>query len=349
VVRTANGRGTGIDLDRLVFASQAGGAPWPNATGTAGTQASPATVAPTATVAADGDTSIRVEVSGAHPGTPFWLVLGESLSAGWKATVNGRDVGAARLVDGYANGWRITPGAATLTVQLTWTPQRIVRIALGLSAAAVVATLALLLVTTLRRRRAAAPGAPPDGPDAGAGGPDLPIADPLRGAGARVPARLAAPIALAVGLGATVVVNPAAGTVVAMLTLVALVTTRGRLLLRIAPPLCLAGSALYVLEVVGRYSLPSSGSWVANFTRVATLSWLAVLLLTADLVVTAATGRAARRAGTAATGGEPADPVAEPSAANPTAADPTAADPTAADPAAAKPFGPVGPRLPRDG
>ena len=37
---------------------------------------------------------------------PSWLVLGQSFSEGWRAKCDGRDLGAPRPIDGYANGWR---------------------------------------------------------------------------------------------------------------------------------------------------------------------------------------------------------------------------------------------------
>ena len=44
---------------------------------------------------------------------PFWLVFGESLDEGWHLRVNGKDQGPATLVNGYAHGWLVNPGAKT--------------------------------------------------------------------------------------------------------------------------------------------------------------------------------------------------------------------------------------------
>ena len=65
----------------------------------------------------DGRTNKELRISGAEPGVPFWLVLGESNSKGWKATVannvgsvlSGPGAGRSTLVDGYANGWLVVP------------------------------------------------------------------------------------------------------------------------------------------------------------------------------------------------------------------------------------------------
>jgi hypothetical protein len=164
VLRSAPGSRTGLDLDRLILASNAGGGPsaiTPSgevvdaAAATASTRAA-AAAAPTVSVEKSGDTSYTLKVTGARAGSPFWLVLGESLSAGWKATVGSTSLGAPRLVDGYANGWQVTPSASAFTVHVVWTPQRVVWGALALSGVAIPAAVLVELVTWpgLRRRRA---------------------------------------------------------------------------------------------------------------------------------------------------------------------------------------------------
>ncbi|MCM3924418.1 alpha-(1-_3)-arabinofuranosyltransferase family protein, partial [Frankia sp. AiPs1] len=366
VVKTGDGAKLGVDIDRLLLASDAGGGPWlgagdtgsptaapgtagtptpgtpatgapatgtppaagtgavggGSATGSAGPAAAGGTVAgtsaagaaaatgaaPRITVQSSAATSFTAQVTGAQPGTPFWLVLGESLSRGWKATVNGADAGQPRLVDGYANGWRINPTAAAFTVTLTWAPQQIVRYSLVLSAVTVVFFLALLLITTrrVRRRRTATAGA-------GGPGPDLPTVDPWSIRPARIDWRTAAYAAVGAGLLATVLVSVAAGIVVALATAIALLAPRGRWLTRIGPAVCLAISALYVLEVQARHSLPTNGDWVEAFGRVATVSWLTVLLLASDQLVAMLQGR--RRAAAGPSG----PPLAGPSGTEPTA------------------------------
>jgi len=240
-------------------------------------------------------------VTGAKPGTPFWLVLGQSLSAGWHAKIDDNiDLAAPRLVDGYANGWRITPAATSFKVQLTWVPQRVVYAALTVSVVAAVLCLALLGVTRRPRRRA--------GQATGSGAPpaveELPALDgPLAGTARLGPL----PIGLLV-LGTLVVgamiANPLAGAVTAVATLVAAVVPRGRVLLRLATVGALLASAGYVLQVQARYALPVNGDWVAQLSKVATLSWLSVLFLGADCALALLHLRASRRGGTPA-GGAP--------------------------------------------
>ncbi|MCM3882648.1 alpha-(1-_3)-arabinofuranosyltransferase family protein [Frankia sp. R82] len=290
VVRTGDGAGLGLDLDRLLFASDSGGGPWLGA-GDTGAETDGQSVTapqgaaePQVSVQSTTATSYRATVTGASPGTPFWLVLGQSLSPGWHATVNGSDAGAPRLIDGYANGWRIAPTASTFTVTITWAPQRIVRYCLVLSAVTIVFFLALLVITTRRRQRR--------GLDTRPSRPDLPTLDPWQAeTSGRVELRTA--LAAAVGAGAlsTLLVSLPAGLVVACATMVALLVPRGRWLTRIGPAVCLGVSALYVLEVQDRHALPTNGDWVSSFGRVAMVSWLTVLLLAADQLVTVLQGR----------------------------------------------------------
>ena len=57
-------------------------------------------------------------------------------------------------------------------------------------------------------------------------------------------------------------------------------------------------------QVQVRYDLPSNGTWVASFHKVATLSWITVALLVADVGVAWVRRRAAAAARTDGTAGE---------------------------------------------
>ncbi len=297
VLRTAAGMGTGYDLDRLILASEPGGRPSPvtadgsiatmradTSTDTpagspAATAPAPAAPAPTVAVTHSGDTSLALTITGARAGQPFWLVLGESLSAGWKATSNGTDFGKPQLLDGYANGWRITPGATDFRVDLTWAPQRLVWRALAVSGTALVASVALLIVTARRRRRSS--GSAPVRPA------DLPSFSGPAPRGPHVPIIVAMPVAGAMALAAYALVNEVASITVGVATLVALAVPHGRFLLRMGPVGLLAVSAGYVIQVQVRHHIPIDGEWVKEFGRVATVSWIAILFLATDVVVTA--------------------------------------------------------------
>jgi hypothetical protein len=270
-VRTTPGVRTGIDVDRLQLGSAAGGAALPadpagelpvaDGSGTPSGQ-------PTVTVAHAGETSFDVHVTGAD--APFWLVLGQSLSAGWKATIGGASLGEAKLVDGYANGWQVNPAARTFDVHLEWTPQKRVWNALGISAVALLICLLLALLPGRRWR--------------------LRETMPVELRGLRESAehrrrwgRLAVAIVLT-GVIVALVVKPLAAPFAMIALLVAVATRRGRLVLRVGAPLCLALTALYVLEVQFRFHLTNSGQWVPAFAKVSTLSWFVVILLLLDAV-----------------------------------------------------------------
>lgn len=118
---TPAGAETGLTIDRLVLSSTADDQPAPVAPRGAPAEEAGARVA----VQRQGDTEVSLTAS--SDGRPFWLVLGQSNSDGWSVTVTGGRAGARQLVDGYANGWLITPDeAGDLAIRLRWEPQRLV-------------------------------------------------------------------------------------------------------------------------------------------------------------------------------------------------------------------------------
>ena len=93
---------------------------------------------------------------------PAWLVLGESYSDAWRASCDGRDLGAPRPVDGYAMGWRVPAGCRTAS--MAFAPDRLVRAGYLVSAPVLLALLALLLFRRPPRGEPAAHEAPADEP-----------------------------------------------------------------------------------------------------------------------------------------------------------------------------------------
>jgi hypothetical protein len=87
---------------------------------------------------------VRVRVSG-----PSWLVLGESFNRGWRATCDGRDLGAPVPMQGYANGWPVPAGCAKAA--FSFAPNRVLAVADVISLVACLALLVLLLVRRPRR------------------------------------------------------------------------------------------------------------------------------------------------------------------------------------------------------
>ena len=158
-MHTAPGLLTTIDVDGLVLRSAAGGAA-SDATGTlvaeaqgatvpasasAAEQAEAASTTPTIEVENEDPSNVKVTVTGAAEGEPFWLVLGQSFNEGWQAVADGETLDAPQLVNGYANGWRMVAPGESFEVQLTFTPQNRVNLALIASGLAAVVAVALLV------------------------------------------------------------------------------------------------------------------------------------------------------------------------------------------------------------
>jgi hypothetical protein len=106
-------------------------------------------------------TGVRVAPSG-----PSWLVLGESYNRGWRAECDGRSLGGPRVVDGFANGWRVGPECRR--VEFHFAPQRAVDAGYWVGGLACLVLAAILL---FRRPRRGEPVEPP---------PDLPVDDARR-------------------------------------------------------------------------------------------------------------------------------------------------------------------------
>jgi len=307
-VVAAPGRDTGIDLDRLLLASEKGGAALPlgslasstpvgtaQGAGPTGTQplanpiarvsSSPAPSSPPVTVLQDGRTSMRLRVDGSAT-APYWLVLGQSHNAGWTAHVSGPglthavSLGSPKLVDGYANGWLIQPTgtAGPLVVTLTWTPQRVVDVALIVSAVSLLACLVVALWPV--RRRWAPVGAEhlmlPARPEMWQ--PWRPDGHPLR-----------MPVAIGIWAVTTalavLVIKPFPGAVVGVLVGIVLLRPRWRALLSVGSVAVLAACILYVLQLQLRYHFPPKIEWPGHFDRIALVPWVAVALLVADSVI----------------------------------------------------------------
>jgi arabinofuranan 3-O-arabinosyltransferase len=272
LLRAAQGKRTGIDLDRLALHAEAGRAP--------GATAAP----PTVEVTRDGRSSMDVEVHGAAE--PFWLVLGQSVNDGWTASVDGGDaLGHSKLIDGYANGWYVDPqGRSDFSVSLEWEPQRGVWLALALSAAFLLLCLGIALVGWWRAREAV-PAVEP----AGAGAPLPELVSPLsfpRGAGRLRPVA-AAFLALGAGVVSAVLVTPLVG--VAVLAVVALALRmgrRGRTVLTLGAVAAFLLAAAYVLaKQAWKGGVGSDFTWPSAFHASHNLAWVAILLLATDVVV----------------------------------------------------------------
>jgi hypothetical protein len=190
----------------------------------------------------------RVEATVEARGEPFWFVLGESANEGWRLEVEGGTPGDRQLVDGFANGWLVSPSSdGPVRVTARWTPQRLVPIGYVISALTIVAC--LLLVLRSRRR-------------------DTPVlADrptlSLRSDDAALPLPWGMGAALGIGLLALAVASPSVAAATVVATLAVALAPRARSAALVAAPAALA---------------------VSRFDQRPQLAWLAVALLVAVVV-----------------------------------------------------------------
>ena len=282
LLETQPGVVTGIDVDQVALASAPGGGPGPDTL-----QAGPAPVdPPPATVAANPSRlTWTTEVTGATQ--PYWVVLGQSLSPGFRATAaDGTDLGPPTLVNGFANGWRVDPAKVgrDTTITITWAPQSIVWVALGLSLVGVLLCL-VLLVWPLRlwAGRPLPAERPADMVPAGI--------SPRRADGAAAAPRAAVPATVAIGLATWVLAGWPVALGVAALTALALMTRRGEVVLRFVGIGLFAAAAAFVVLKQWRNSYIVDFNWMNQFEATHAWSLAAVALLLVDTVVTALRAR----------------------------------------------------------
>ena len=177
----------------------------------------------TGTPKRDARTGVRLDVR-----EPAWLVLAQSYSDAWRASCDGRDLGAPVPVDGFAMGWRVPAGCGR--AEMAFAPDSLVRAGYLVSLPFLLAMLGLVLV-----RRPPEPEPLPD---------ELP--EP---AAARMPAGRAAVLALLAGAVLGFVFAARGAPLIALGTFLilwrgvgvrALVAAAGALLLVAVPVLTLA-------------------------------------------------------------------------------------------------------------
>jgi hypothetical protein len=101
--------------------------------------------------------------------------------------------------------------------------------------------------------------------------------------------------ALAGGVAGALVSRWWVGLIVAAAVVLVALVPRARFVVSLGAPLALALAALYVVVQQYRYDYVADLDWPGRFTAVNDLTWLAVVLLVADVVIELVRARAHQR------------------------------------------------------
>ncbi len=313
LVVTSSGADTGIDIDQLVFTSPAPLSPMPpalsapmptptadSAEGAGAPAPDPAKGSATAAVKVERhrDTSFTATVPPSDAGR--WLVLAQSYNRGWQAVADGVDLGEPVVIDGYANGWWLPPGDET-TVELRWTPQRLVDAALALSAIFTALTIAL----AWKGRRSEPPG-PVNATEAPESSPPLPqliwpFAEPQPAPQAGPPSRQATAVAALTTAAIAALTLPQWPTWLPLAAALAAITAISLHWQRAGPlPLAAAATSLgiaaaWIMISQYRFRHPPDFAWPQRFEEVNILGMLTILLIAATYIQESTTPRRAGR------------------------------------------------------
>jgi arabinofuranan 3-O-arabinosyltransferase len=276
-----DGIDTGLQIDRLTLRSAPGGAP--------DTATTPLVddAEPVLTNVLERD-RWRFTADVGPRAEPTWLVIGQSHNDGWRATLDGKDLGPPQLVDGYSSGFLLPPGTDPATVEVVWTPQKTVFWGLWLSLIAAAGCLLLVLRLWRRRRRARGVGAvtvPADAspPDVRPLPLDLSLVWRSGGSPPSWPVTVLSVVAVGLVAGAAISVGAAVG--LAAVALLGLRVDRSRPILALGPAALMVVAALYVAgrQVLHRFS--AGFRWPQHAEAVHGLVYAGVLLLVVEAVV----------------------------------------------------------------
>ena len=280
-IAAARGTLTGLDLDRLTLTSDAGGAA---ASIAPDGQVAPIVRTPAPAIDVNNDNATTTKITIPETSEGFWLVLGQSYSIGWNASLHGHSLGAPVLVDGYANGWWVPAGTDAGTVTVTWTPQRYVWAAFALTLLTVVAC----IILALRRRRDSV-GTEVESTDA---------RFDLFGIrqGPSVDWRLSIATGLGIAIAGFVLVGPIGAAIGLAVGVVATAWRYGRIVLAICVLASLGTAVANVIWVQHREHRPVRYDWARGFETEHRLALTGLVLLAADPAVAAVRRRATRPA-----------------------------------------------------
>jgi arabinofuranan 3-O-arabinosyltransferase len=276
MLESVPGSQSGFDVDQVVLASAPGGGPGRD---TAVEGPEPVDPPPSSEGSNPSRLTWDVDVEGATD--PYWVVLGQSLSPGFRAVAgDGTDLGESTLVNGYANGWLVDPAevGTDTTITITWPPQRNVWIALALSGLGVLLCAGFILGPP--RLLAGQPLPGPFAPMAPTGVAPLGVeGSPLRRGRVTL-----------VALGFAALTFVLAGWAVALaagvLVAAALGFRRGQVLMRIVGVALFGMAAGFVVAKQWHYGFMVDFNWMNQFEVTHAWTLTAVALLVADPLVT---------------------------------------------------------------
>ena len=273
LLSTTPASATGIAVNSVVLASAAGG--------TAGADTlvdgpAPAPAGPTSTSEQPSRLTWTTAVTAASQ--PYWVVLGQSLSPGFRATTaSGVDLGPPTLINGYANGWLIDPATvgADQTITITWAPQRLVWFGLAASALGVLVCIALLCWP--RRQRSRVDPVPTDPVGIAPLGVDGPV--PTTAVGA----------VLVLGTAAVswLIAGPFVAVGMAAVAALAAFVPRGQVVVRIVGIGMWAAAAGFVILKELRNQYVIDFNWMNQFEITHAWTLAAVICLALDPIVSA--------------------------------------------------------------
>jgi arabinofuranan 3-O-arabinosyltransferase len=243
-IASSSGTPTGIDIDRLVLRHEAAVASAP-------------TPAPAVHPTTLSSTKTMVQIEKATD--PFLLVFGQGWASGWRASLNGRDLGTPVKADGGSMAWPIDPSTTPATVRISWRPQRFVNVGLLVSA---LGAAACLLLAVFGRRRIDVVSRAPRLETSGRAGAFIGV--------------------LTVAVFAAAVVAPWAALVVGA---IAIISRTVRVLRRVglmAAVVCVGVTGVFVAGQQFRHRYRPGFGWPQSFASVHQLALLAVLLLVVD-------------------------------------------------------------------
>jgi hypothetical protein len=257
---------TGIDIDQLVWSSDPVGADIPVGR----------VPAPSLAVTSRDAATVGLAVEDMRPGTPFWIILGQSHDPGWQLVESdeGTEVDGPHLVNGYANGFLVTSATADPAVELRFVPQNRVEVALLFSALGGLLAVALALPKPAPIRTAPSHRQEP-----------LRRLRAFTYEGALPTKREARTVAAIGGIAGTLLAGPLVGIVLAAAGGFATRREEWRPVFTVVPALLLGGTAVALVLAQIEQRVPHTLDWPAEWGWAHVTTLTAVLLLGLDVVI----------------------------------------------------------------